>query len=247
MMMLRTGDLHDRPLGDTGGHGVRPYGVRIALLYLLSRRFWQSLLAIGALTLLIWWVMDRTPTGVAAGIDIAMVTARNETLLLHLASSLLASVIGIAVWSPFGETERVSPVVIPVMRAVHLLSMILFGCVAIALVIASWRDVMPGIDLVPLFLRNALFLTGLVLIAGRFLDVRLAWLLPVMLGGVTITGLLQKMAKLTDPADLWRGEGWSILALDLSHGHATAICLGVGIGAIALYIRDGVRDSAEGK
>jgi hypothetical protein len=106
---------------------------------------------------------------------------------------------------------------------------------------------MPGIDLVPLFLRNALFLTGVVLLAGRFLDVRLAWLLPVMLGGVTITGILQKMAKVTAPADVWSAEGWNILAVDQSHGLATAICLGVAIGAFGVYIRDGVRDTEEGE
>jgi hypothetical protein len=133
------------------------------------------------------------------------------------------------------------------MRAVHMLSMLVIGCVAIGLVIASWRDVMPGVDLVPLFVRNALFLTGIVLVVGRIIDVRLAWLLPVMLGGVTITRLLQEMANMIAPEDLWRGTSWNILALDLTHGHATALCLGVGIAAITLYIRDGVRDTAEGE
>ncbi len=257
MISLRTGDpgraegekrqraFHDRPLDDKGGHGVRPYAIgRIALLYLVSRRIWQTLAGLGGIALLIWWVMSRTPTD---HIDAEMLTARNETLLLHLAASLLASVIGIAIWSPFGETERVSPVILPVMRAAHLLSMVLIGCVAIGLVIASWRDVMPGVHLVPLFVRNALVLTGIVLLAGRFIDVRLAWLLPVMLGGVTITGLLQEMANMTAPEDLWRGSDWNILALDHTHGHATAICLGVAIGAFIAYIRDGVRDSAEGE
>ena len=231
---------------------VRPYTdtmarSRIALLYLASRRFWQTLVGIGGIAFLIWWVMDRTSTGDNAPVDVVMLTARNETLLLHLAASLLASVIGVAIWSPFGETERVSPVVLPVMRAIHLLSMILIGCVANGLVIAGWRDVMPGVDLVPLFVRNVLFLTGVVLLAGRVIDVRLAWLLPVMLGGVTITGLLQDMADITAPEDLWRGSDWNILALDHTHGHATAICLGVAIGAFIAYIRDGVRDSAEGE
>ncbi len=248
MMMLRTGDIHYLPLDDQGDVYHRPYGIgRLTLLYLASRRYWQSLVGIGGIAFLIWWVMKRTPTGANAPVDLAMLTARNETLLLHLAAALLASVIGIAVWSPFGETERVSPVVLPVMRAVHLLSMVVIGCIVIGLVIASWRDVIPGVDLVPLFVRNALFLTGIVLLAGRLIDVRLAWLVPVMLGGVTITGLLQDMANMTAPGDLWRGSGWNILALDLTHGHATAICLGVAIGAFMVYIRDGVRDTEGGE
>lgn len=245
MMFLRTGDVHHRPLDGQGDERYRPYAIgRIALLYLVSRRCWQTLVGIGGIAVLIWWLMSRTPTD---HIDAEMLTARNETLLLHLAASLLASVIGIAIWSPFGETERVSPVVLPVMRAVHLLSMVLIGCVSIGLVIASWRDVMPGVQLVPLFVRNVLFLTGVVLLAGRVIDVRLAWLLPVMLGGVTITGLLQGMADMIAPEDLWRGSDWNILALSLAHGHATAICLGVALGAFMVYIRDGVRDSAEGE
>jgi len=248
MMTIRTGNIHYRPLDDQGDDKHRPYGIgRITLLYLASRRFWQTLGGIGGIAVLIWWMMDRTPTQDAQGMDLTMLIARNATLLVHLAASLLASVIGIAIWSPFGETERVSPVVLPVMRADHLLSMVLIGCITIGLVIGSWRDVMPGVDLVPLFVRNAFFLTGIVLLAGRVIDVRLAWLLPVMLGGVTITGLLQDMPEMRSPEDLWRGDGWIILALDLTHGHATAICLGVAIGALAVYIRDGVRDSAEGE
>lgn len=234
-------DIRVRPYTDTMARS------RIALLYLASRRFWQTLVGIGGIAFLIWWVMNRTPTEAMSGVDLTMPTARNETLLLHLAASLLASAIGIAVWSPFGETERVSPVVLPVMRAAHLLSMVVIGCVVISLVIGSWWDVMPGVDLVELFVRNTLFLTGIVLLAGRLIDVRLAWLLPVMFGGVTITGLLQDMANMTAPGDLWRGSGWNILALDLTHGHATAICLGVAIGALMVYIRDGVRDTEGGE
>lgn len=45
----------------------------------------------------------------------------------------LASIIGIAVWTPFGETERVSPIVLPVM---HLLLMLAIGWASIALVIS---------------------------------------------------------------------------------------------------------------
>ncbi len=170
-----------------------------------------------------------------------------ETLLLHLAAALLASVIGLAVFTPFGETERVSPLVLPVMRALHLLLMLGLGLGAVALVITGWKDVMPGVDLVSLFIRNALGLTALVLLAGKLIDVRLAWMLPVVASGVTITSLLRKLASVRAPEELWRDNGGNILALDLSHGWATAICLGVGIGALAVYARDGVMDSAEGE
>ncbi len=96
MMFLRTGDVHHRPLDGQGDERYRPYAIgRIALLYLVSRRIWQTLAGLGGIALLIWWVMSRTPTD---HIDAEMLTARNETLLLHLAASLLASVIGIANW-----------------------------------------------------------------------------------------------------------------------------------------------------
>jgi uncharacterized membrane protein YidH (DUF202 family) len=245
---MRTGELHVRPRRFKGEHGVRPYGLgRLAMLYLVSRRFPQTLVAIAALTFLVWWAMRQTPTSPISGLDIEQVTARNETLLLHLAAALLASVIGLAVFTPFGETERVSPVVLPVMRALHLLLLLVVGCVAIGIVIAGWRQVVPGADLMPLFVRNTLCLTGVLLLAGNVIDVRLAWMLPVVLGGVTITTLLQEMRGMMALEEMWRHSGWNILALDLSYGWATAICLGVGIGAIAVYIRDGVRDSAEGE
>lgn len=230
--------------------GVDPYtrfvaAVRVGLLYLVSRRYLHSLAAVGALALLVWWVMGRTPAEPVNGIDIEMVTARNETLLLHLAAAMLASIIGISVWTPFGETERVSPVVLPVMRAFHLFSLLVIGCVALGVVIASWRDAIPGVDLVTIFVRNTLFLTGSVLLAGRVVDIRLSWLLPVMLGGVTIVGVLQRMAMITEIEELWQGSSWNILALDQTHRLANAICLGVAIGAIIAYVRDGVRDTDE--
>lgn len=236
----------------SGGHEVRPYtrfvaSARIASLYLVSRRYLHSLAAIGALAALTWWMMERTPTDPATGIDITQITARNETLLVHLAAAMLASIIGLAVWTPFGETERVSPVVLPVMRAVHLLSLLLIGGVALGIVVASWRDVMPGVDLVPIVLRNTLFLTGCVLFAGRVVDIRLSWLLPVMLGGVTIVGVLQRMAEIDRVEELWRGPAWNILALDQAHALANAICLGIGLAGVGMYIRDGVRDSDEGE
>lgn len=231
---------------------VRPYtGIaswaRVAILYLLSRRFPQTLFALTALVFLVWWAMRQTPTSPISGLDIEQMTARNEALLLHIAAALLASVIGLAMFTPFGETERVSPVVLPAMRALHLLLMLLIGCVAIGIVIAGWRQVVPGADLVPLFIRNTVFLTGALLLAGKVIDVRLGWMLPVVLGGVTITTLLQEMRGMMSLEEMWRHSEWNILALDLSHGWATAICLGVGIGAIAVYVRDGVRDAAEGE
>lgn len=235
----RSGELHVRPYGDGVARG------RLVLLYLVSRRYLHSLLAIGVLTTLVWWVMGRTPAESSMGIDVGMVTARNETLLLHLGATMLASVIGMAVWTPFGETERVSPIVLPVMRALHLLSLIGIGMVAMLVVISGWADVICDVSLPWLFVRNTLFLVGCVLLAGRIVDIRLSWLLPVMFGGVTIVGLLQRMARIERVEEMWQGSSWNVLALDQTHGMANAICLGVGIGAIAAYIRDGVRDTDE--
>lgn len=226
---------------------VRPYTtiiahLQIALLYLVSRRYAHSLLAIGVLATLVWWVMGKTPTESSIGLDIEMVTARNETLLLHLAAAMLASIIGLVIWTPFGETERISPIMLPVMRALHLLSLFGIGVVVMAKVIDGWTDVIPGVSLVWLFFRNALFLTGCVLLAGKFVDIRLSWLLPVMFGGVSIVGILQRIPRIEQVAEFWQGSAWNVLALDQTSGIANAICLGVGLAAIAVYIRDGVRD-----
>src|SRR5699024_2401205 len=122
--------------------------------------------------------------------------------------------------------ERVSPIVLPVMRAVHLLSLLLIGGVALGLVVASWREIIPGVALVPIFIRNTLFLTGCVLLIGRVIDIRLSWLLPVMLGGVTVVGVLRRMGEIGQLEELWRGPSWNILALDQTHSLANAICLG---------------------
>lgn len=236
----------------SGRYQIGPYRAagawgRAAMLYLVSRRFLQTVLAMAAMTVMIWWTMHQTPTESVPGMDLPVITGRNETLLLHIAAALLASVIGLAVFTPFGETERVSPVVLPAMRALHVLLLLAIGLGALSLVIGSWADVMHGVDLVPLFVRNALFLTGLVLLAGKVVDVRLAWMVPVVLAGVTMTSLLRRLDGMRAPEELWRDNGRNVLALDLSHGRATAVCLVVGIGALAVYVRDGVRDSPEGE
>ena len=251
-MRIVSGSPGPMVAGEVGAHPVRPYTetvwwVRVAVLYLVSRRFPQTLMAIAALTALVWWTMRQTPTQPVPGLNLELVAARNETLLLHLAAALLASVIGLAVFTPFGESERVSPMVLPAMRALHVVVLLAIGLGALSLVIGSWADVMPGVELVSLFARNALFLTGLVLLAGKVIDVRLAWMIPVVLAGVTMTSLLRRLDRIQAPEELWRGNGRNVLALDLSHEWATAVCLGVAVVAIALYVRDGVQDSAEGE
>jgi hypothetical protein len=70
-------------------------------------------------------------------------------------------------------------------------------------------------------------------------------MVPVVLAGVTMTSLLRRLDRIEAPEELWRDNGRNILALDLSHGWATAVCLGVAVVALTLYVRDGVRDSAE--
>ena len=57
--------------------------------------------------------------------------------------------------------------------------------------------------------------------------------------------LRRRLDRIEAPEELWRDNGRNILALDLSHGWATAVCLGVAVVAFTLYVRNGVRDSAE--
>ena len=212
----------------------------MALLYLVSRRMVHSLAALATVVIGVWWLgRDWEP----ALVDDPMMIPRNQTLAVHMAAALLASVVGLATWTPFGESERVSPVILPVMRAAHLLLLVAVGVLAVSVVISSWVDVIPGVSLVQVFARNTLFLTGCVLLVGRVIDVRLAWLVPVVLCGVTVVGLLQHMARTGLIEDLWGGSSWNVLAQDQSNGLANAVCLGVAIGAFAGYIRNGVRDS----
>lgn len=202
----------------------------------------HSLVALAAIVVLAWWLGKEWDPAL---VEDPMMIPRIQTLVLHLAAALLASVIGIAVWTPFGETEQVSPVVLPVMRAVHLALLVVAGLGGIVLVIRTWPDVMPGIDLGWLVARNTLFLTGCVLLIGRLHDVRLAWLVPVLFAGVTAVAILQRAPDMASPVELWGLARWNVLAQDQSNGFANAVCIGVAVGAISIYARDGVRDMDE--
>lgn len=215
---------------------------RVALLYLVSRRMLHSLLAIAAIVVAVWWL--------GSAVDPAKVTdpfliPRNQTLIVHMAAAFLASVIGLAIWTPFGETERVSPVMLPVMRAVHLFALLVVGVSGVSIVISTWPEVLPGIDLMTLFVRNTLFLTGCVMLIGKMLDVRLAWMVPIMFAAVTVVAVLQRMPRMESVQEMWRLQSWNVPGQDQTHGVANAVCLGVAIAAIAVYIRDGVRDTDE--
>ncbi len=215
-------------------------GRRVIALYLQSRRLIHSLAALAAIVVLVWWIGQAVDP---VTVEDPMLIPRNQTLAVHLAAALLASVIGVGLWTPFGETERVSSTVLPAMRAMHLVLLVAIGVAGVVLVIRMWPYAMPGIDLSRLLIRNVLFLTGCVVLAGKVVDVRLAWLVPMLLSGVTAVAILQRVQVMESPAELWRLEAWNVLAQDQANGVANAVCIGVAVGAFATYIRDGVRDT----
>ena len=150
---------------------------RLLRAYVLSRRlpgYWLLMLIL--LGMVLWgsdWGQDHAPT-----------TLRMLVFLLPVA---IASVIGVSLWSPFGETERAAGTWLPLDRYLHLLSMMALALMVNWVAITTW---VPGDDPIAwdhYLLRHTVLLIGIGLITTTLLDSRLSWIGPTL---VAMPGLV---------------------------------------------------------
>lgn len=214
--------------------------LRLPRLYLRSRNFWQTLAAILVTIMLMRWIDIVALDGHEIEQAISL---RNQTLALHGLTALLASVILVSVWSPFGEPERTSPGMYRQMRAFHLGSITLIAFSAGVASINSLSGITePIVDLPWVLIRNTFAYVGVALVAAHWIDCRLAALIALVL---VVPSLAIAIAQPHAPLPGWNTPGWNIFAQDQHDIWANLICILLGTIGIGGYIHRGVQDTPD--
>lgn len=210
---------------------------RLVVLYLLARGVLGSLaLVIGVASLfgvLQGWAAFNDEGGWGGG------EVLKQFGLLQALPALIASVIGISAWSPFGEVERTAASSLPRLRFLHIGLLLLLGIGVSGGYLLAWTSRSPEIDPGVVALRNLLGMVGGALLVGRYLDARISWLPPL---GMAVMAMFAAMngasERIWNPADwLWNGQ-----SQDAPVSWIVALAL-ITVGS-ALFLRDGAKDAS---
>ena len=145
--------------------------MRLAWLFVRSRRAGQAAAGIAVLGVLAWgWGWWQGDDAMAL---------RLALILFPLA---VACLVGAGAGSPFGEAERASGYALPALRLSQLGGLLAMGMVVFVAVTGSWRVA----DASWLCARNLAGFIGLALLCARMLGGRLSWLLPSVWGLPTL-------------------------------------------------------------
>jgi hypothetical protein len=153
---------------------VRPYGV--ALLFLRQRAAgWGVLLLAGFAGLLLvlgdWVANPDHPVRVV--------------VMVLSAPAIVAIVVGIGAWAPSADLERAGSLPLVWLRMGHLGGLLLFGVISSGWVVHGWHIEIAGdISVLWVWIRNGIGLSGLALLAARWVHPRLSWMLPCLLAVV---------------------------------------------------------------
>jgi len=159
--------------------------------------------------------------------------------IMQAMPALIASVIGINAWSPFGEVERTAASSLPRLRLLHIGLLLVLGIGVSWAYLLTWTSRAPEVDLDLVALRNLLGMSGGALLVGRFLDARISWLLPLMLATVAMFAAMNGAPeRIWAPAAwLWNGQ-----SPDVQSSWLIALAL-FAVGAV-LFLRDGAKDAS---
>ncbi len=202
--------------------------------YVASRRlpgYW--LLMIILLGMVLWgreWGQEHAPT-----------TLRMLVFLLPVAT---AAVIGVSLWSPFGEPERAAGTWLPLGRFLHLLTMLVFALLVNRIAVETW---VPAGDIGQwslYLLRHTVALIGVALLMPKMLDSRLSWIGPAL---VAMPGLVVGYIRV-EQAEI-EGRNVSFFYDSSTHlmlrPHDSLLAAGVAVGLFvmggAITIRRGER------
>lgn len=144
---------------------------RLLRAYVTSRRlpgYWLMLLIL--LGMVVWggdWGQNHAPT-----------TLRMLVFLLPVAT---ASVIGVSLWSPFGEPERAAGSWLPLGRYLHLMTLIALALLINRVAVETWAPDGDTGQWTAYLLRHTFALTGVALLTAAILDSRLSWIGPALI------------------------------------------------------------------
>jgi hypothetical protein len=210
---------------------------RLAVLYLLARGMPVSLGLVIAAGSLYGVLRGWASSNEAGGFGQTEVV--KQFAVVHVIPALMASVIGIGAWSPFGEPERAAASSMPRLRLLHLGVVLATVGVLTWVYLAAWTSRAPDVDLEWAAFRNLLGMTGAALLLGRVVDARLSWLAPL---ATAVVGVFTAM--MASPGDVWSPAWWIWSGQPSDFGVSWVIAAALFVAGVALYLRDGARDTA---
>lgn len=205
---------------------------RALILYGRSRGIVLSVAGVVIACSLLWWTQAWGERG-----------GLRQAGLVQAIPALTASVIGMSVWSPFGEPERTGARSLPLIRMVHLAVLVLPALIVSALLVSSWRQLSPDADLVNVVVRNIIGLTGVALLCGRVFDARLTWIGPLMWLAFSLIGTMLFSLNGGKGFTLWDPPWWVWMARADASGSSWAIAIGLGLAGTGLMCWFGPRDA----
>lgn len=147
--------------------------MRLAVLYLRSRHTPHAFAALAAMAGLgVLWAN--------AMLQVPMLEGNNQIYIpvMFFIPLLSATVIGAAVYSPFGEVERASSRSLPALRLGHMAGLLGVALATLMLAAMEWRY-----DWAELILaRNLAGFAGLAFLGAVLLGSRLSWVVPIVFG-----------------------------------------------------------------
>jgi membrane-bound metal-dependent hydrolase YbcI (DUF457 family) len=153
--------------------------MKILMFYFRSRTTGHSIAGLIVVAFLTW---------LGARLLLARPWAPPEMSLIPVllfAPLTAACVVGMSARSPFGELERTSGYPLPVLRVVHLTSLMVCACLLLFVVAKGWNVSGVGLSMV----RNVLGVSGISFIASWLLGNGLSWTLPLsFVAAVHLTG-----------------------------------------------------------
>ncbi len=210
---------------------------RLFMLYVIARGVLGSLsLVIGAASL--YGVLEGWASTAAEG-GWGDTEILKQFGLMQALPALIASVIGISAWSPFGEVERTAASSLPRLRFLHIGLLLVLGIGVSWPYLLAWTSRAPEIDPGLVALRNLLGMTGGALLVGRFLDARISWLVPL---GVAVVAVYRAMNGL--PERIWSPPAWIWNGQSPDAQSSWLIAVALFTGGAALFLRDGAKDAS---
>jgi hypothetical protein len=206
---------------------------RALILYGRSRGVLVSFAGVVGACSLLWWLGEWGERD-----------ELRQAGLVQAIPALIASIIGMSVWSPFGEPERAGARSLPRIRALHLAVLTVPALVLAGLLVSPWEPLAPNVDLVNVVVRNIVGLIGVALLCGRVIDARLTWVGPLLWVAFALIGTMLIPLNGGEGFELWRAPWWAWMAQSDTSRSAWAIALALGLAGAAVSCRFGPRDAA---
>ena len=201
--------------------------MRLAHLYLRSRTTGRAMACLVGVAALGWawaaYILSKPDFGTAQ--DGAL------TAVLLLVPLTAACVVGVGAHSPLGEAERTASYPLPALRLGHLGGLLLWGAAVLSVAALGWDRRYVEWELA----RNLAGLSGMALLAARFVGGRLSWPLPLAYGALALL--------------MGRGESgewarWAWVMHPPTGRLAAALALGLLAAGLAVLAVQGPRESA---